>query len=54
MGCVNQYLLPKIEVFYKLEWNKGGIHEKLLTIFKYKLNVKNKAEKVDDKIGSYV
>ena len=37
MGCVNQYLLPKIEVFYKLERNKGGIHEKLLTIFKYKI-----------------
>ena len=46
MGSVNQYLLQKMEVFYKSEWNKGGINEKLLTI-----SVTDKAEKVDDKIG---
>ena len=53
MGCPNQYLLPKIDVFDRSEWNKGEYN--LFWLFSNtKLNVTNKAEKVDEKIGSFV
>ena len=37
MGCPNRWLLPKLEIFYRPEWTKGGTTSKsILTIFKYK------------------
>ena len=45
IGCESQYLLPKIEVFHISDWNEGGIHENLLTIFKYKIECYKQSRK---------